>query len=277
MAAVGMGKLGGRELGYASDIDVVFVHAGDQAAAESAAEHVLRAIGELTPEGQAFHIDPDLRPEGRAGALTRSVEAFLEYYARWSKPWEHLALVRARLAAGNEDVGRSWISVARSHAYPDSLPPAALTEIRHLKARMEKERIPRYVDARRHLKLGPGGMSDVEFAVQILQHEHGHRVSELRVTGTMEAAAAAREVGLLDTDVLTRLTEAWTFLARLRNALFLMLGRPVDVLPSKPETLEALGIAVGFRDQPRQEVEEHFLRVTRRARKVAEPLIYGDS
>jgi glutamate-ammonia-ligase adenylyltransferase len=91
----------------------------------------------------------------------------------------------------------------------------------------------------------------------------------------LEAARAARDVGLLDVDALNRLTEAWTFLARLRNALFLMLGRPVDVLPSKPETLEALGIAVGFRDQPRQEVEEHFLRVTRRARKVAEPLIYG--
>jgi glutamate-ammonia-ligase adenylyltransferase len=275
LAAIGMGKLGGRELGYASDIDVVFVHAGDPVSAENAAEHVLRAIGELTPEGQAFQIDLDLRPEGRAGALTRSLDAFLEYYARWSKPWEHLALLKARLAAGNEEVGHAWLSAAQSYAYPDSPAPGALTEIRHLKARMEKERIPRYVDARRHLKLGPGGMSDVEFAVQLLQHEHAHRVAELRVTGTLEAAAAARDVGLLDDDAVTRLSEAWVFVARLRNALFLMLGRPVDVLPSKPETLEALGIAVGFRDQPRQEVEEHFLRVTRRARKVAERLIYG--
>jgi glutamate-ammonia-ligase adenylyltransferase len=275
LAAIGMGKLGGRELSYASDIDVVFVHAGDQLAAEEAAEQVLRSIGELTPEGQAFRIDPDLRPEGRAGALARSLDAFQEYYARWSRPWEHLALVKARLAAGAEDVGHGWLEASRSYAYPASVSPAALTEIRHLKARMERERIPRYIDARRHLKLGPGGMSDVEFAVQILQHKHAHRVAELRVTGTVDATAAARDVGLLDVDAARRLTEAWIFLARLRNALFLMSGRSIDVLPTKPESLEALGIALGFHDQPRQEVEEHFLRVTRRARKVAEPLIYS--
>jgi glutamate-ammonia-ligase adenylyltransferase len=275
IAAIGMGKLGGRELNYASDIDVVFVHAGDQSAAESAAEHVLRAIGELTPEGQAFRIDLDLRPEGRAGALTRPLDAFLEYYARWSRPWEHLALVKARLAAGAEDVGLRWIAAACSYAYPESLSRDGLNEIRHLKARMERERIPRYVDARRHLKLGPGGMSDVEFAVQMLQHKHGRRLEELRVTGTLEAAAAAHDAGLLDVDSLRRLTEAWMFLAGVRNALFLMFGRSIDVLPAKPESLEALGVALGFRDQPRQEVEEHFLRVTRRARKVAEPLIYG--
>jgi glutamate-ammonia-ligase adenylyltransferase len=272
---IGMGKLGGRELGYASDIDVMFVHSGEQGPAEKAAEHVRRAIGELTPEGQAFRIDLDLRPEGKAGALTRSLDAYLEYYARWAKPWEHLALVKARRAAGDEALVNKLLVATRPYAYPASVSPSALAEIRHLKARMERERIPRHVDPRRHIKLGPGALSDVEFAIQLLQMTRAHDVEVLRVTGTLEAISAAARANLISAEDAHRLVEAWTLLTRMRNRLFLMCGRPVDVLPSKPESLEALGIAMGYRDQPRQELEEHYLRATRRARKVAEPLIYG--
>ena len=275
LAVIGMGKLGGRELNYASDIDVMFVHAGGQAAAEKAAEHVRRAIGELTPEGQAFRIDLGLRPEGKAGALARSLDACLEYYSRWAKPWEHLALLKARWAAGDERLAGELISATRAYAHPERIHAAALTEIRHVKARMERERIPRQVDPRRHLKLGPGCMSDVEFAIQLLQLAHAHAVAGLRVTSTLEAIEGARRAGLLEPQDARRLREAWELLARVRNSLFLMFGRPVDVLPDKPETLEALGIAIGYRDQPRQELEDDYLRVTRRARRVAEPLIYG--
>ncbi|MEA2460572.1 MAG: [glutamine synthetase] adenylyltransferase / [glutamine synthetase]-adenylyl-L-tyrosine, partial [Actinomycetota bacterium] len=190
-AVIGMGKLGGRELSYSSDIDVMFVHDGDPGVVEKAAEDLIKAIGEITPEGQAFQIDLGLRPEGKQGTLARSLDSFAEYYARWAKPWEFQALTKARFAAGSTDVGERFLAAHRKLAFPDTLSSKALAEIRHLKARMEKERIPRGTDPRRHVKLGPGGMSDIEFAVQILQLQHGSAEPSLQVTATIDAIRAA--------------------------------------------------------------------------------------
>ena len=274
-AVIGMGKLGGRELNYSSDIDVMFVHDMPPAEGERVAERLMKAIGEVTPEGQAFRIDAALRPEGKSGPLARSIGSFGEYYERWSSTWEHQALIKARVAAGDVGIGERLIEMTRPLAFPDLLDPASLAEIRHLKARMERERIPRGTDPRRHLKMGPGSASDVEFAVQVVQLQHGSRVETLRCAGTLEALRAAGGAGLISEGDGGHLAEAYRSIARIRNRLFFLVGRPVDVLPSKPEDLEALGIALGFRDQPRQEIEEHYLRITRRARRVAEKLIYG--
>ena len=274
-AVIGMGKLGGRELNYASDIDVMFVHDCEVETADHIAEQLVGAIGEVTPEGQAFEIDLALRPEGRSGPLVRSLDSCLEYYGRWARPWEHLALIKARVAAGDRALGHRLVGATRAYAFPERPGPSAVAEIRHLKARMERERIPRGTDPRRNLKLGPGGISDVEFAIQILQLSHGATVESLRCVGTLPALAAARAAGILAPDEADRLHAAYEFLSRLRNRLYFLVGRPVDVLPVKPEELEALGIAMGYEDQPRQEVEEDYLRITRRARTVAEPLIYG--
>lgn len=273
-AVVGMGKLGGRELNYASDVDVLFVHRGDTQDAEKRAENLLRAVGEVTPEGRAFRVDAALRPEGRSGPLSRSIESYTEYYERWGDHWEHQALIKARVVAGEAALGQELVEVARRAAFPRQLPQDALTQIRHLKARMEKERIPKGIDPRRHLKLGPGGITDVEFGVQLLQRAHGFAHPELQVTGTLEALRAATELGLVPDEDAARLREAFTFLMELRNRIFFLFSKPVDALPTKPEELEALGIAMGLTGQPRQEVEETFLRVTRRARKVAHALIY---
>ena len=274
-AIVGMGKLGGRELNYASDVDVLFVHSGDAQQAEKRAELLLRAIGEVTPEGQAFRVDAALRPEGKSGPLSRSIESYTEYYERWGDHWEHQALIKARVVAGDPALGSRLVDLARRVAFPAALPAEALQQVRHLKARMEKERVPRGVDPRRHLKLGPGGIADVEFAVQLLQRQHGHAHPELQVTGTLEALDAASSLELMSADDASRLREAFVFLMELRNRIFFLYAKPVDALPTKPEELEALGIAMGLKGQPRQEVEERYLRVSRRARKVAERLIYG--
>jgi len=273
-AVIGMGKLGGRELSYSSDIDVMFVHGADPATAERVAENLIKTIGEVTPEGQAFRIDAALRPEGKSGPLARSLESFLEYYERWSRPWEHQALVRARVAAGNADIGSELIDRTRHLAYPEQLSQDFLVEIRHLKARMERERIQRGIEPRRNFKMGPGGTADVEFAVQILQLKHGHRTPPLQTPSTLEALDVAAELGLMPQSDVQRLRSAYTFLSSLRNRLFWLTGRPGDVLPVKPEDLEALAIAMGYHEQPRQELEEDYLRITRRARKVAERYIY---
>jgi glutamate-ammonia-ligase adenylyltransferase len=229
----------------------------------------------VTPEGQTFRIDAALRPEGKAGPLARSLDSYLEYYGRWSQPWEHQALLKARLAAGDRELGERLVAETRRFAIPTELSAAALAEIRHLKARMERERIPRGSDPRRHIKLGPGGMSDVEFAVQIIQLRHAHDVAALRVTGTLDAIEGARGAGLLGSDDALNLADAYRLLMRIRNHLFFHHARPTDALPVKPEELEALGVALGYRQEPRQELEESYRRATRRARRVCERLIYG--
>jgi glutamate-ammonia-ligase adenylyltransferase len=274
LAIIGMGKLGGRELSYASDVDVMFVSTGDPQLAEKRAETLIKAIGEVTPEGQAFRIDAALRPEGKSGPLARSLDSFHEYYERWAKPWEFQALLKARFCAGDPELGARYAEMARRLAYPDGMDESELVEIRHLKARMERERIPRGTDPRRNFKLGPGGLSDIEFAAQVIQRSRGADHPELQVTGTVAAIQASAQAGLLDEDDALLLADAYLWLVRLRNRLFFMVARPADSLPLRPEDLEALGIAMGFSDQPRQELEEHFLRTTRRVRRVAEPLIY---
>jgi glutamate-ammonia-ligase adenylyltransferase len=274
-AVIGMGKLGARELNYSSDIDVMFVHSGDPKDAERVAESVMRSIGEVTPEGQAFRIDAGLRPEGKSGPLARSLESFLEYYERWAKPWEHQALIKARGAAGDQDVAARLVDATRAMAFPPRLASDVLAEIRHLKARMERERIPRGTRPRQHLKMGPGGMADIEFSAQLLQLRYGSEVEELRAGSTLGALRAAKVAGLLEPRDSQWLEEAYRFLLMVRNRLFFLNARPLDIMPSRPEDLEALGIALGYRDQPRQEIGEDHLRFTRRARRVAERLIYG--
>ena len=274
-AVIAMGKLGGRELAYSSDIDVMFVYEGEHHDAERVAERLMRDIGSVTAEGQAFRMDANLRPEGKAGVLARSFDAYAEYYARWGRPWERIALSKARVAAGDAELGDRLIAHLREVTYGSPVRDEDLAEIRHLKARMERERIPRGTDPRRHFKMGPGGIADVEFAAQLLQFRLGHEDPDLRRTGTIDALQAAAAAGAIQKSTCDRLEEAYRFLTRLRNRLFLIWGKPTDALPSKPQDLEALGRALGYKDAPRQEVEETYLRVTRRARAVAEPLIYG--
>jgi [glutamine synthetase] adenylyltransferase / [glutamine synthetase]-adenylyl-L-tyrosine phosphorylase len=274
-AVVGMGKLGGRELNYSSDIDVMFVHDGSQAEAEKVAEQLLRSIGEVTPEGQAFRVDAALRPEGKSGPLARSVDSYLEYYGRWAQPWEHQALIKARWVAGDEQVADRLIAGTRRLAFPDSLPQSALGEMRHLKARMERERISRGSDPRRNFKMGPGGLADIEFAVQLIQRMKGSLHPDLQMPGTFGALIAASDAGFIDEEDERVLESAYRFLMKMRNRAFFLVGRPVDALSTKTGELEALGIAMGFEEQPRQELEEAYRRHTRRARKIAERIIYG--
>jgi glutamate-ammonia-ligase adenylyltransferase len=140
---------------------------------------------------------------------------------------------------------------------------------------MERERVTRGSDPKRDMKMGPGGASDVEFAVQLAQLRFGHDRPELQTPDTLGALRALCGAGIVPDGDGARLAEAYRFLAKMRNRLFFMIGRPTDVLPVKPEQLEALGVALGYSSQPRQELQEDYLRVTRRARKIAEPLIYG--
>ena len=288
MAIIAMGRLGGRELGYASDADVLFVHdplpgadaAAAQAQAVSLAMRVRSLLGEVGPE-PALEVDADLRPEGRNGPLVRTIASYGEYYGRWSAPWESQALLRARPVAGDEDLGRRFIALIDPLRYPKGgAGPNTVKEVRRLKARMEAERLPRGVDPSRHLKLGRGGLSDVEWTVQLLQLRHGNEVEALRTTSTIDALDAAAAADLLSADAAATLREAWLLSSRLRDAMVLWSGRAggasADVLPHERRSLSALARLLGYPPASGADLEEVYLRTGRRARQVVMRLFYDD-
>ncbi|HWG62525.1 MAG TPA: bifunctional [glutamine synthetase] adenylyltransferase/[glutamine synthetase]-adenylyl-L-tyrosine phosphorylase [Streptosporangiaceae bacterium] len=284
ISVVGMGSFGGREPGYGSDADVMFVHdplpgADDQAASRAAhavAEETRRLLAQPGPD-PALVMDPDLRPEGRQGPLVRTLASYRAYYERWSHPWEAQALLRAQPTAGDRSVGDRFAALSDQLRYPQSgISDTAVREIRRLKARMEAERMPRGMDPGRHLKLGPGGLADVEWVVQLLQLGHAHEVAGLRTTRTLSALQAAAEADLVSEDDAAALESAWRLAARIRNAVVLVQGRPSDLLPVRQAELAEVAQLLGYPPEAPQELTEAFHRAARRARSVMERLFYDD-
>ncbi len=283
-AVIAMGRFGGHEVGYGSDADVLFVHdplpgrperEASDAAHAAAAE--LRRLLMLPVPDPALIVDADLRPEGRQGPLVRTLAAYRAYYRRWSAPWEAQALLRAEPVAGDPDLGAKFTRMIAEFRYPlDGISPAAVREIRRIKARMEAERIPRGADRALHVKLGPGGLSDVEWTVQLLQLQHAHALPALRTTRTDVAMAAAVRAGLLAAADADELTAAWDLAARIRNAIMLVRGRPGDTLPARHAELTAVARLLGYPPgDAAQALEQDYRRAARRARTVMEPLFYG--
>jgi glutamate-ammonia-ligase adenylyltransferase len=282
---MGMGKLGGEELNYASDIDVMFVFDSpvDSGPADSGvewasrmAEGVLSRLAATTEEGQAFRVDAGLRPEGKDGPLVRSLASYRAYYERWAKPWEFQALIKARPVAGDPTLGREFMDLVRPMVYPERLAPEAIREIRGMKARIEKERLGPREDPRFQMKVGTGGLVDIEFTAQLLQLMHGHRNPRLTAQGTIPAIAASAEMGVLDLEKARWLVDAWRFLNRARNVLYLVRGRPQDALPKEADELETFARALGYAAPgARVQFLEEYRRVTRRARQVHEDVFYG--
>jgi glutamate-ammonia-ligase adenylyltransferase len=282
-AVIAMGRFGGHECGYGSDADVLFVHdplpgrpekEASDAAHAIAAE--LRRLLMLPVPDPALIVDADLRPEGRQGPLVRTLASYRAYYRRWSAPWEAQALLRAEFGAGDEDLGARFTRMIAEFRYPlDGISPAGVREIRRIKARMEAERIPRGADRARHVKLGPGGLSDVEWTIQLLQLQHAHAVPALRTTRTGSAMAAAVQAGLLAAEDAAQLTAAWELAARIRNAIVLVGGRPGDTLPAKHSELTAVARLLGYPPgDAAQALEQDYRRAARHARAVMERLFY---
>jgi glutamate-ammonia-ligase adenylyltransferase len=278
-----MGRLGGREQGYGSDADVMFVHeavdgAADHEAASAAhdvAEELRRLLALPAPD-PALSVDADLRPEGRQGPLTRSLPSYVAYYARWSKAWEAQALLRAAPVAGDVELGSRFRAAIEPIRWPaGGLSDTELREIRRIKARVEAERLPRGADPATHLKLGPGGLADVEWTVQTLQLRHAHAEPSLRTTSTLDALRAAAAVGLLSADDARVLESAWTFAARARNAVLLVRGRPSDSLPKQLRELGGVARVLGYPAGDAGRLVDDYRRATRRARSVVERVFYG--
>jgi glutamate-ammonia-ligase adenylyltransferase len=281
---IGMGRFGGRELGLGSDADVMFVYDAaphvDETLAGKAAfalANELRSLLMAPSTDPPLDIDADLRPEGRQGPLVRSLASYAAYYERWSSPWEAQALLRALPVAGDESLGAQFIALIDPMRYPEhGLTDGELREIRRLKARMESERLPRGADPALHTKLGRGGLSDVEWVVQVLQMQHAHAIPGLRTTQTLAALDAAAQAQLIRVADANALRDAWRVATAVRNANVLVRDRPSDLVPTDIAELRAVAFALGYPlDDPGRLLED-YRRITRRARQVVERVFYGE-
>ncbi|MGI5449456.1 bifunctional [glutamine synthetase] adenylyltransferase/[glutamine synthetase]-adenylyl-L-tyrosine phosphorylase [Streptomyces sp. CA-243310] len=282
-AVIGVGRFGGHELAYGSDADVLFVHEPregvdeqDAAKAAQAVVSEMRRLLQLPSADPPLLIDADLRPEGRSGPLVRTLPSYAAYYRRWSLTWESQALLRAATVAGDQELGSRFIDLIDPLRYPvEGLGDDAVREIRRLKARMESERLPRGADPTLHTKLGRGGLSDVEWTVQLMQMRHAWAEPGLRTTRTREALAAAHAAGLIPTEEAQILDEAWVLATRVRNAVMLVRGRAGDTFPSEARELAAVGRYLGYAEGTAGDMLEDYRRITRRARAVVDELFYG--
>ncbi len=283
LLVIGMGRYGGGEIGYGSDADVVFVHdpqpGADEREATAAATIVANEVRSLLNAPSADpprQLDTDQRPEGKQGAPVRTVTSYLAYYGRWRSFWEGQALLRADRVAGEADVWdtvRAGIDPIRWPA--EGVAEDQLREIRRLKARMENERLPRGADPTLHTKLGRGGLTDVEWVIQLLQLQHAHDVPEMRTTRTMAALEAARRAGLMTDQDADILREAWRLATRIRNVAMLVRGRATDMVPTESRELSAVSRVLDYGPGESGALLEDYRRTTRRARSVSERLFYG--
>ena len=288
VSVIGMGRYGGREVNFSSDADVIVIYESANGADEADANSFARAVedrmrqilmGPLTRE-PAIDLDLDLRPEGRNGALVRSYESCREYYASWADTWEHQALLRARYAAGDEGLAQRFLTqIADPLRYPQApLTEAELQQIRTLKARMEAERLPRGVRRDRHVKLGTGGLSDVEWTVQLLQLRNAGAHESLRTTSTMRALDALEQEGIIDRGDADVLRRTWWLCTDTRNATMLWTGRTnrADVIPDDSYALGGIAACMGRPANNGQAFIDELLGLMRRCRSVTERLFYGE-
>jgi glutamate-ammonia-ligase adenylyltransferase len=283
IAIIAMGRYGGFELSYSSDADVLFVHepveGADLQQATSYAQAVANEIRRLLalPGGDPpLEVDADLRPEGRQGALVRTLDSYAAYYGKWSKVWEAQALLRADAVVGDEGVRRRFVEMIDPLRFPaDGLSADDVVEVRRIKARIDKERLPRGADPQLHLKLGRGGLADIEWTVQLLQMKHAGSVPGLRTPQTLRALEGASGAGLIseaDADVLT---QGWRTVSRVRNAVTLVRGKPADELPRDVRQRAAVASILGYSPGATDEMVNDYLRRMRRARAVVERVFWG--
>ncbi len=272
-AVIALGRWGGGELSYGSDLDVMYVYEGmDRDEALAIPGQLRQILSDPGKHGEGYELDAGLRPEGKSGPIARSVESLRRYYTEWAEPWEILALTRARAVGGHPDVINAFYGTINPILWREQVRPEVIQSIRKIKARVETERIDPDEDADFHIKLGPGSLSDIEFVTQLLQLKHGAANPDLRTTVTPKALSALLEMGAIQTSDHNTLINSYEFCTRVRLRLHLQRGRLADSLPTDPDQLSKLASSLGY--DRTVELREHFLQVTRRARRVFERLFY---
>ncbi len=258
-AIIGMGKLGGYELNFSSDIDLIFVYSDDARTDmgidnseyfSRLCEFLIKAMSEITPEGYVFRVDIRLRPESSAGVIIRSMESYESYYEGWGDLWERQALIKARPVAGDMAFGDEFIRMIQPFVYQRYLDGVTLTEIkadiRRTKARIEERLVSEGSPLEKHVKLGPGGIRDIEFTVQCLQMIHGAKRKSLCSHNTLEVLAALKENTLLSVEDADALMAAYRFLRTVENCIQLEADQQRYLIPEKETEERELARRVGY-------------------------------
>jgi glutamate-ammonia-ligase adenylyltransferase len=282
MSIILMGRLGGGEAGYGSDADVMFVHepieGADETEAASAAMAVAQGLRKMLAapgDDPALEVDAELRPEGKNGPLVRSFASYRAYYEKWSAVWEAQALLRASATIGDADLSARFTALIDPLRWPEGgATTAEVREIRRIKARVDSERLPRGASAKTHLKLGRGGLADVEWTVQLLQMQHAHAVPAMRTTRTLDALHAAVEADLVSADDAETLEAAWRLVSRIRNAVVLMRGKPAESMVEHAGERAGVAHLLGYGMEHSERMMDDYLRTTRHARQVVERIFY---
>ncbi|MYB10535.1 MAG: bifunctional [glutamine synthetase] adenylyltransferase/[glutamine synthetase]-adenylyl-L-tyrosine phosphorylase [Acidimicrobiia bacterium] len=276
-AVIGLGRYGGLDLSYASDLDVIFVYEGansDEArAANRTARGLLREIGAQTAEGRAWEIDARLRPEGENGQLARSLGGYERYYAERGQLWERQALLKRRFVAGDPDVGNRFLQLADQWCYQPEFSETEVEEIRTMKRRIEAERLGAGSKAR-DVKLGAGGLSDIEFTVQLMQLQHGFGRTTIRDNRTLPAIVGLSEHNLLDIGDRATLDVGYRFCQRFRNARYHLSGLSSDVFPDDDHEELLLARRLGYPSN--KDLEADYQEITEAVREVTDRLLYGE-
>ena len=269
-AIVGLGKLGGLELGYGSDLDLVFVYEQDGTTTgpervshneyfSKLADRVSRALTSITQEGSAYRVDARLRPGGQKGELALPLAAFEKHFARLADLWERQAYIKARPVAGDPALSTAFVESTQRFVYESDEPADMAERIQAMRHRMEVERVPKGKKGA-HVKLGSGGIVDIEFVVQYLQLRHSRTRSSLRTVNTLDALRVLAAEGLLGSGDARILEESYRFLRRVENRLRIVADLSVNTLPAAPAKMEKLAKRMGYRPGDAHSARDQFLQ-----------------
>ena len=291
-AALGMGKLGGWELNYSSDVDVLFVYSDEGAVFKESprkgakpqsfknhqyfkrlAEAFIAEVTRPAPEGVLYRIDLRLRPEGDSGPLARSLASYETYYVQWGQAWERMMLIKARTVAGDESLGAEFLEMVQPFRYPRSVDEGFLREIGAMKDRIEQEVI-KAGEIERNVKLGRGGIREIEFVAQSLQVIHAGRVPFLQTPQTLGALEKLVQYDLLKRDEAKGLEEAYRFLRDLEHRLQMEHYLQTHTIPAAPKARERLAALMGFPN--RKQFDATLASHTAHVRAVYEQLFKGE-
>jgi [glutamine synthetase] adenylyltransferase / [glutamine synthetase]-adenylyl-L-tyrosine phosphorylase len=253
-ALFALGKLGGNELNFSSDVDLLFIHetppdGGEPAELAQLVELIRYFKKHLeipSEDGFGYRIDLDLRPEGRTGVIVNSVDAALSYYETFGAEWERQMLIRLRFVAGSKRAGDDFERGLHPFVWRRSVGNDSVRDVRAMKRRIEDERLEAGRDLEADLKEGPGGIRDVEFLVQAFQLLFGGREPSLRTGNVLDALAALERAGLLDGSVTAELTDAYLWLRRAEHAVQLVEERQTQAFPRDPEAQLGLARRLGY-------------------------------